>query len=182
MIFIYFINLWPARYLNDLWLQCSVLNWNLKFFCLLTIRIYPLFHFNFFITCCSVKIFRNPFFIFYLDKHHPVWLIVPGETTDVDRDTHIVFPFHQMSSCTPMWVWEYSRGLFPILPGVFNFSAGWNTESWLYFPCIKVGKMDLYSSFWTIWCGMSLNRDVIRSTIIPELCRWLEMFSLAIFV
>jgi hypothetical protein len=31
-------------------------------------------------------------------------------------------------------------------------------DAWLYFPGIKVGEIDLSSSFWKIWFGLIVNR------------------------
>jgi hypothetical protein len=41
-----------------------------------------------------------------------------------------------------------------ILPGVFNLTAdGALGDAWLYFPGIKVGQINLYSSFLTVYIG-----------------------------
>jgi hypothetical protein len=88
-----------------------------------------------------------------------------------------------MSTCTPMWVWGYSRGR-PYLTWRIQLFSGWMDHLWMdawpYFPGIKVGKIYLYSSFLTDWWRWLL-RDTLRSMIIPELCDWMELFPLAIF-
>jgi hypothetical protein len=53
---------------------------------------------------------------------------------------------------------------FPIPPGGFNHCAEVDVEAWPYFPGLKVGK------FISIPFGGGLNRDIVRITIIPELC------------
>jgi hypothetical protein len=72
----------------------------------------------------SVKNFRNPFFIFHLDTQSSLLI---GEPTDVGLWISSS-PFFKspLFSCTPMWVWVYSRdwGPFSYRPsGGFNFSA-----------------------------------------------------------
>ncbi len=74
MIFVTFIHLCllvsSATNYDDVWLspmQCIHV-----FSCSFTIRVYPLSHFQLFLILVgSVKIIRNPLFIFYLDKLHP---------------------------------------------------------------------------------------------------------------
>ncbi len=60
--------------------------------------------------------------------------------------------------------------LFPILPGILNFSAdGALVDAWPYFPaipCFKVGKMYLFFLF---DCFFGVDHKSLRSTIIPEL-------------
>jgi hypothetical protein len=85
-----------------------------------------------------------------------------------------------MSSCTPMWMWVYSRGL------PFTYSSWWIqlsvdgatlVDAWPYFSGLKVGQIHLYS-----FSPFIINRCGSRNTIIPGPCSWLKLFSLAVFV
>jgi hypothetical protein len=90
-----------------------------------------------------------------------------------------------MSSCTPMRVWVYSRGLpfIPIPPDIgFNFSVDESDCGWIpgrisrYFPGFKVGQIYVYSSFLTIWWRWF---KLLRITnFIPGPGSWMKLFSL----
>jgi hypothetical protein len=87
----------------------------------------------------SVNLFRNPFFICYLDKHHPT------------QSEQLLMLVELQISSSHMGV--FTRTLFfPILPIGLNFSAdGTLVDAWPYFPGLKVGKISiLHSSFLTI--------------------------------
>jgi hypothetical protein len=87
------------------------------------------------------------FFIFYLDKQSPVWL-----------------------EKLPMSV--YSRGRPFSYPVWFNSSAdGWRVDAWPYFPGLKVRKNILFLLF-DYLVALILNRDIVRSMVIPELGGW----------
>jgi hypothetical protein len=72
-------------------------------------------------------------------------------------------------------VFKRTSFFIPIPPGGFNFSTdGALVDAWPYFPGLKVGHINLYSSFRTAWWRKSYS--------IPELGDYLELFSLAVFV
>jgi hypothetical protein len=50
-------------------------------------------------------------------------------------------------------------------------------NAWLYFPCLKVGQIHLYS-----FSPFIINRCGVRNTIITGPCSWLKLFSLAVFL
>jgi hypothetical protein len=76
------------------------------------------------------------------------------------------------SSCTPMWVWMYSRE--------FDFSTdGALVDAWPYFPGIKVGKIISILSFWLF---LGFDYKSLKRRLFLKLGCWLELFSLAIFV
>ncbi len=60
-------------------LSCINVNGNLKSSPLL-IRVYPLYHFQIFLTVVSLNVFRNTFLTFYLGKQHPVLEQLPIST------------------------------------------------------------------------------------------------------
>jgi hypothetical protein len=91
-----------------------------------------------------------------------------------------------MSSCTPMWMWVYSRG-HPLPPSrlvQFNFSA----DGWSICRCLAVfprhkGRTKLIPilPFWQFWVALITNRCVVTElTFIPELAVWLQLFSLSV--
>jgi len=47
-------------------------------------------------------------------------------------------------------------------------------DAWLYFPGLKVGKIYLFFLF-DYLVALIINRNVVRSSIIPELCGWLGL-------
>ncbi len=140
--------------------------------------------FNFVLFLVCVKNFRNPFFIFHLDTHkHSSWL-----ETDVGLWISSS-PFFKspLLSCTPMWVWVYSRvwsSFFYRPSGGFNFSAdGWMEH--LRMPgrtsqSYKGRKnLSLYSSL----VALVVNRD--RSEYGYSWANkrfWLGLFSLEVLV
>jgi hypothetical protein len=93
--------------------------------------VYPLSHFQFFLTCyiISVSIFRNPFLIFYLDKQHPIAL------EKLSMSVELRFSSSPLPSCTSMGVWVHSRGVaYSTLLRMEHLQ--W--MAWLDFPGLKV--------------------------------------------
>jgi hypothetical protein len=71
---------------------------------------------------------------------------------------------------------------FLILLGVFNFSAdGALVDAWPDFPGLKVGKVNIFvlSDY---LMTLIMNRDIVRSTIIPAMPLTVTVFSIAVFV
>jgi hypothetical protein len=88
-----------------------------------------------------------------------------------------------VSSCTPMWVWVYSRvwwGPFFYPAWWIQLSSGWSTFGCLAvdFPGLKVGKIYLYTSLLTIWMALLVNRDTEYDYFWVRPFDW-NLFSLA---
>jgi hypothetical protein len=149
---------------------------NLQFSHLLKIKVYPLSHFQLFLTCCFCQYFCNPFF-FYLEKQHPVhWRNFQCRPSK-DLFNSPSFKCPRVHPCEFGCIHE--DPLSPIPPGGFNFSAdGWNTWGCLaVFPRLKgrtqfisILLFDYYLAF------IMSNRCIVWSTIIPELGGWVEFF------
>jgi hypothetical protein len=106
------------------------------------------------------------------------------------------FPFLSMSSsCTPMWMWVYSRGhpffVPPLSHPLFRLvELNSSADGWSNCGCLAViprhkGRTKFISIliFCQFWVALLINRYVYsRSTIIPELVGWLQLFSLFVFV
>jgi hypothetical protein len=104
-----------------------------------------MFTFSFLVV--SDNIFRKPFHIFYLDKHHPVWLIVPGETTDVDRDTHIVSHFIKCPRVHPCECGSIHEDFFLSCQVYSTFlQDGWST-----YGCLAVHPRHKRRKNWSIF-------------------------------
>jgi hypothetical protein len=93
----------------------------------LKINVYTdhLFFFNFLIRSFH-KYYLHNTFIFILDKHRPVSLENPREVGRLISTS----PFlkSSMSSCTPIWMWVYSRGPpFSFPDWRVKLYCGWNT-------------------------------------------------------
>ncbi len=117
---------------------------------------------------------RNPLCIFYLNKQHPSWL----EKLTACRSSYgslLPISFNPLSPrvhpccvCTSL-----------LVSSTFH-RDGWSTCGCLaVFPRFK-GRTNS-SLFFLFDCLVALimNRDTVRSRIIPELCVWLELFPLA---
>jgi hypothetical protein len=149
--------------------NCSSLHGNLRFFCLLTIRFTHYLISTFSLLDVSGNIFHNQFFIFHLDKQHPFWLERLPVSVELRIASSPVFK-SPMSSCTPMWVWVYSRGPpFPYLAWCIQLSCGLSTCRWMpgpawpYFPGLKVGQMyvSLFFFWWGYLVALIINRYVL---------------------
>jgi hypothetical protein len=149
----------PASYLNE---ACtSVLHENLTLSCLWTIRVYPMFHFQLFFTCCTLlllsKLFVTKFLNFFdLDRHHPVWLQkLPMSATyisSIPLSWNVLVYAHAS-------VGVFTRTPFsPISRWIQHFSAnGWSISgdgsTGRVLPRLKgrTQYVHLYSSFWIVW-------------------------------
>ncbi len=192
MIFVIFFFLWPARYFNDAWLasmQCVTWNLNLPFFHLLKTRVYPLSLFQLFLSCCFCKYFfvtHFLFVIFYLVKQHPISLEKPLGPIEWHLSSSPFFKSlcPRVCPCECGWIHEDPAFSDPAWCIQLYCADGWSTCGCLaVFPRHKCRTQFISSLFFsTVWWRWFLNRYIMRSTIIPELCRWLELFSQAVFV
>jgi hypothetical protein len=126
----------------------SVLHGNLKFSCLLTIKVYPPSHFQLFFIVASVEIICKPFYYFSFRSTASRFI----ETTDVGRVLPLksrVSSTHHLHPC----VWVYST-LFFYPSWRIQLFCGWMKHFWMdawpYFPGLKVGQIYLYTSFFII--------------------------------
>ncbi len=122
-------------------------------FCLPTVSSFP---FSIFLICYFCQyFFVNHFFIFHLDKQHPKSSFFSNSSDKLPVELRIYSsPFLKMSSCTPMWVWVYSRGRpFPYLASSFirlQLISGWSNCGCLaVFPRLK-GRKNV-SHFYNFW-------------------------------
>ncbi len=142
--------------------------------------------FSTFLGLLFLSIFvRNPFLNFiHLDAQHFSWLEKLAISAEL---TELFFPFLEMSSCMPMWMWVYSRG--PPIPypawWIRLIFCGWSSCGCLaVFPRLK-GRTNV-SLFFPWWLSAGdVDYKSLHSTVYDY--SWarrltVQLFSLAVFV
>jgi hypothetical protein len=136
---------------------CSELHVNLEFYCLLTIRIHPLSHFQLLnLLFLSILFVTHCLIFIYIDSIHPVWL---GKNCQCRSSCGSLLPFSINPLCLRVHPCEcgciHEVTLLPYPAWWIQLFSGWTEHlwiAWLYFPGLKVGPIDLYSSsFLTVW-------------------------------